>query len=279
MSKISWTEKTINPVFGCTKIAAGCKNCYALRMANRLAGIADAKISKGKSRKVAIKELATNPYIRVTTRGKEWLGEVICDESVLDKLTPRQKPKMIFMCSMADLFHEKVPFEFIDKVMAKIWETPQHTYQVLTKRPERMAEYFKYYCMKEATGVPLPSLWLGTSISTPGDLHKIHYLKHCPASKRFLSIEPLLANMGLEPHICDKLIHQVIIGAESKGAYPGRECKIEWVRSIVTQCKDAGVPVHVKQLHIDGKLIKKVTDFPSDLQIQQYPELREQCGS
>ena len=120
-SKIEWTNATWNPVVGCTKVSEGCKNCYAEKMAGRIATM---------SNKAAMK------YAKVVTHKGKWSGEIYCDESVLDKPLHWRKPRMIFVCSMGDLFHKDVPFEFIDKVMAIISLCPQHTFQILTKRPE-----------------------------------------------------------------------------------------------------------------------------------------------
>ncbi len=152
-SKISWTDMTWNPVVGCSKVSPGCDNCYAERMAWRLNGMAVKHhmdlVSCGKTGESSI-----DRYVCVTECG-HWNGTTATDESALEKPLHWKKPRKIFVCSMGDLFHESVPFEFIDKVMAIIALCPQHTFQILTKRAERMKEYFTriisddYYSLSE----------------------------------------------------------------------------------------------------------------------------------
>ena len=332
MSKISWTEKTWNPVVGCTEISDGCLNCYAEKMAKRLAAMWLKNPAKHHSLKKY--RLVTND--NVNPNNNKWNGLVICDESALQIPLKRKKPTMYFVPSMGDLFHKDVPFVFIDKVFAVMALCPQHTFQVLTKRPERMEEYMRRSVGRvagsETSGYiqiainsvrlgnydgwqwPMTNVWLGTSASNQKDLDKnVPYLLQTPAAVRFLSLEPLLEYVQINKiHPLDgqhwtrsvdghyKGIDWVIVGAESKGAYPGRECKIEWVRNVVQQCKAAGVPVHVKQLHVwkvtePNKryyrlyetekeaqtqfggckpklvLVKDINLFPKDLQIRKMP--------
>jgi len=141
-----------------------------------------------------------------------------------------------FVNSMSDLFHKEVPFNFIDKVFAVMAHCPQHTFQILTKRPERMAEYFS------KNGPPLPNVWLGTSVESADVLHRIDELRECPASVRFLSLEPLIGDLGT---INLDGIHWVIVGGESgPGARPMHP---NWARSLRDQCVAAGVPFFFKQ--------------------------------
>ena len=137
-TKIAWTDESWNVVVGCTKVSAGCLNCYAERMAHRVRGMMYIQ-SSDKSMETWAK------YDEVLTMSGKWNGHAYCDESALEKPLHWKKPRMIFVCSMGDLFHPSVPFEFIDKVMAVIALCPQHTFQVLTKRPERMLEYFSHW--------------------------------------------------------------------------------------------------------------------------------------
>ncbi len=185
MTKIPWTEKTLNVTAGCTKVSLGCQACYAEKMSHRLAHIYPKGI-----------------YGEVIREGPEgqhgkWNDDIICDGSALDKITPRQKPKMIFVNSMSDLFHKDVPFAFIEKVMAVIEECSQHTFQVLTKRPEIMLEYFNGLG-KQFELSCCPNLWLGTSVENQkyADI-RIPQLLQIPAAVRFLSIEPLLSPVDL----------------------------------------------------------------------------------
>lgn len=242
-TKIPWTDKTWNPVVGCTKCSPGCLNCYAERMANRLCWM-------GKSGYEIATDLETG----------KWTGHITCMKSRLDKPLHWKKPCKIFVCSMSDLFHPKVPFEFIDKIFDVIQRTPDHTYQILTKRPKRMADF-----IYQAYGVnhKLDNAWLGVSISTQPELDQnLNYLMDIPAAMRFVSLEPLLEDIRFRPWHED--LNWVIVGCESG---PNRRpCKIEWVQSIVEQCKAANVPVFVKQINVNGKLIKMPKDFP-----QEYP--------
>jgi len=205
------------------------------------------------------------------------------------------KPSMIVVNSKSDLFHENVSFDFIDKVFAVAALTPQHTYQVLTKRPDRMAEYLESRqigtpdAAMNFKGAVLSNVWLGTSVESQSQVCERHaVLRRCAAAVRFYSVEPLLSliNLDLEG------IGWVIVGGESgRRARPNR---IEWVRSIVKQCKDANVPCFVKQLglnvweDIDGwgsqyaentfwftkhRNGGDMTEWPEDLRVRQMPEM------
>jgi len=295
MSKIPWTEKTWNPVVGCTKCSPGCTNCYAERRAYRLACMALADIRKG--RNPGLKKY----YLEVVhmdgpNKGK-WNGRVVCIPEALEIPLHWRKPRKIFVCSMSDLFHPKVSFGFILDVVLIAQRTPRHTYQFLTKRISRALE-FAEILSKEPTAKWPSNIHLGVSISTPDELYKAEILKQIPAAVKYLSLEPLLADMG---RLNLKGFDQVIIGAESKGSWPGRHCDNKWVKNIVDQCVAAGVAVFVKQLHspteyhrtmvYDGlgpgdyhyengevrkcKLLKYPKDikkFPPGLRRQEYPK-------
>jgi len=225
--------------------------------------------------------MGQDKYMNVIDLDGNWNGQIYCDESALDKPLHWSNPRKIFVCSMSDLFHPKVPFEFIDKVFDTMYRAaPLHIYQILTKRPERMKEWVKTVAKtynafwagrKEFMGMG-KNIWLGVSISTPDELDKIETLRRIPAAVRYISFEPLLADMG---EVNLEGIDWVIIGAESKGSHPGRRCELEWVRNIVDQCDATGVPVHeyfVKQLHINGKLSKDPKQWPKWAQKQEYPK-------
>jgi len=210
--------------------------------------------------------------------------EVTLHPECLDEPLHWRKPCRIFVCSMSDLFHPEVPFEFIDKVYYRIYRGLRHTFQVLTKRPGRMLEYLEdetavqlrllklfpnWTPESRLTGrFPLPNLWLGVSVENQKAAdERIPKLLQIPAAVRWVSLEPLLGKIVLS--MVDEL-DWVVIGAESG---PNRRpCKLEWVRSIVAQCKAAGVPVFVKQLDIDGKVVKKIEQFPPDLKVREYPK-------
>ena len=210
MSKIEWTEQTWNPVTGCTKISPGCKHCYAEVMAKRLQAMGTPGYKNGFKLSL-LPERLFQPY-------------------------KRKKPTMYFVNSMSDLFQEEVPFEFVEKVMRVIEETPLHTYQILTKRSARMREFYE-------TRVVPDNVWLGVSVEDQKyGKPRIPDLQAIKSKTRFLSIEPLLENLG---KIRLNGIHWVIVGGESGcGARPMEE---EWVLRLLDQCEGAGVDFFFKQ--------------------------------
>lgn len=249
-SAIEWTEQTWNPIVGCKKVSPGCKNCYAERMAVRQAGIEKASLKTPHHRQAR--------YGPVIYKGK-WNGGVcFAGDKTLRIPLRRKTATTFFVCSMGDLFHESVPFERIDKVFAVMALCPQHTFQVLTKRPERMAEYCChqrpqiYFAARKMMinesqkqlfdGFPLPNVWLGTTLEHPDYKNRLDDLRKCPASIRFISCEPLLADPG-ELNLAG--IGWVICGGESgPGARPMHP---DWARSVRDQCKAAGAPFFFKQ--------------------------------
>lgn len=208
-TKIEWTDKTWNPITGCTKFSAGCQNCYAEVMAHRLQAMGQEKYKNG---------------FTLT------LHEDSLQEPLLWK-----KPHTIFVCSMSDLFHKDVPFEFIDKVMNIIKQTPHHRYQILTKRAERMKEYF-------SNRENPKNVWLGVTVENKMSKSRIDVLRTLNAPIRFLSCEPLLEDLGV---IDLGNIDWVIVGGESgRCARPMLE---EWVLSIKKQCEKQETAFFFKQ--------------------------------
>ena len=258
-TKIEWTDESWNPVVGCTKVSAGCQNCYAEKFAVRLAAMGRHKY-------------------RYAADKNGWTGSIECCDLCLEQPLHWRKPRMIFICSMGDLFHEAVPFEFIDRVWGICAVCPQHTFQWLTKRPEIAKDYFESRRKQLSELAILPNLWLGTSISTQEDADKnIPILLQILAAVRFVSVEPMLGEIDFLEwfHANDFTtgesgIDWVIIGCES--GPKRRECKLEWVRDLVEQCKAAKVPVFVKQLSINGKVEHDIKKFPKDLQVREYPK-------
>ncbi len=266
-TKIPWTDETWNPAVGCTKVSEGCTNCYAEKMAVRLYCMGVGKEGN------AIKK-----YGSVLCDSK-WNGKVFCDESALDKPLHWKKPRRIFVCSMSDLFHPSVPFEFIDKVFDTMLSCRQHTFQLLTKRPERALEYYDGVISDSSImGEPAmidhidaKHIHLGVTAENQKCAdERIPILLQIPAAVRFVSCEPLLGWVNL--HIAEGagILGWVIVGCES--GPKRRECKLEWVRSIVEQCKAIGVPVFVKQISINGKVSHKMEEWPEDLRVQEYPK-------
>jgi protein gp37 len=207
-SKIEWTEATWNPVRGCTKVSPGCKHCYAERFAERWRG------------------LPGHPY--------EFGFDLRPAPELLDQPLRWRRPRLVFVNSMSDLFHERVPLVFIQKVFEVMLAAPQHTFQLLTKRAGRLAAL--------APKLPwAPNVWLGVSVESQEYVSRVDLLRLVPARVRFLSVEPMLGpvNVGLNG------IHWVIAGGESgPGARPLHR---EWVRSLRDQCVRARVPFFFKQ--------------------------------
>jgi protein gp37 len=208
-SHIEWTEATWNPVTGCTKISAGCKHCYAERMALRLRAMGKPQYANG--------------------------FELTLQPGALEVPLSWKRPRVIFVNSMSDLFHEDVGLDFTKKVFDVMLRCEQHTFQVLTKRPE-VAEAL-------APSLPWPSnVWLGASVEDERVLHRVATLRKVPAKVRFLSVEPLIGPIRRLPL---RGIHWVIVGGESGPR--ARPMDSEWVRSLRDQCVDAGVPFFFKQ--------------------------------
>lgn len=229
-TKIEWTDKTWNPVTGCTKKSEGCANCYAEVMARRLKGMGQLKYRNAF-------QLTLHP------------------EDIDEPLKWRGSHN-IFVCSMGDLFHENVPFDFIDRVMKTIHDTPQNRYQILTKRAERMQEYFT------TREVPI-NAWLGVTVEVQRSKFRIDCLRNLNASVRFLSCEPLLEDLG---ELNLQGIDWVIVGGES--GVKARPMREEWVLNVKQQSNDNKSAFFFKQWgtwgqdgikrnkHVNGKLLQ-----------------------
>ncbi|WP_428741398.1 DUF5131 family protein [Tenacibaculum sp.] len=239
-TNIEWTEATWNPSTGCTKVSAGCKNCYAETMSIRL------------------KAMGTPGY----DNGFEFS---LMPER-LDQPLKIKKPTRFFVNSMSDLFHEKMPFEYLDKVFEVMEQTPRHEYQILTKREDILADYFKN---KRAPR----NVWLGVSVENKKTKHRIDVLRNIDASIRFLSLEPLLEDLG-ELNLRD--IHWAIVGGESGNK--ARPMKKSWAINIKNQCLQQNVAFFFKQWGTWGadniKRSKKANGRLLDgEEWNEYPEL------
>jgi protein gp37 len=208
-SKIEWTEATWNPSIGCNKVSAGCKFCYAEVMAQRLQAM--------------------------KTPGYENGFEFTILPERLEVPKKVKKPTKFFVNSMSDLFHEEMPFSFLDRVFDTIRETPQHTYQILTKREENLVKYFSERTVPE-------NVWLGVTVEIAIKKSRVDALRSIDAKIRFLSIEPLLEYIG-ELDLTG--IHWVIVGGES--GHRARPMKPEWAVDIQRQCDEQGVSFFFKQ--------------------------------
>jgi len=210
MSKIEWTERTWNPTTGCTKISAGCKNCYAETMAIRLKAIG--------------------------IKGYENGFKFSIVPARLEEPLKRKKPTIYFVNSMSDLFHQDMPLYYLEKIFDIIKKTPYHTYQILTKRADKMYEYFKD---KDIPG----NVWLGVTVENKKEgIPRIKYLQRLRAKVLFLSIEPLLEDLGT---LNLKNIDWVIVGGES--GHKARPMEKEWVLNIKKQCDDENIAFFFKQ--------------------------------
>jgi protein gp37 len=208
-SKIEWTEATWNPSIGCDKISAGCKNCYAEVMAKRLQAMKSPDYEDAFKFKMIADRLETPLKIK--------------------------KPTKFFVNSMSDLFHEEMTFEFLDKVFDTIRRTPHHTYQILTKRENILETYFQNRKVPD-------NVWLGVTVEIKSKKNRIDVLRNIDAKIRFLSIEPLLENVG---KLDLSNIHWVIVGGES--GFKARPMKAEWAIDIQKQCDEQGVSFFFKQ--------------------------------
>jgi protein gp37 len=210
---IEWTDVTWNPVTGCTKISAGCDNCYAERFSERFRGVAGHPFERG---------------FDLTLRPER-----------LEQPLHWQQPRMVFVNSMSDLFHKEVPFEFVDRVFDTMERADWHTFQVLTKRSSRLRTYIN---RRYPTGAAPAHIWLGTSVEDGSKKSRIRHLQETRAVVRFLSIEPLIGPIG---QVDLDGVRWVIVGGESGPA--ARPMLIEWARQVRDQCRAAKVAFFFKQ--------------------------------
>lgn len=208
-TKIEWTEVTWNPVTGCTKISPGCKHCYAERMAIRLKAMSNPRYARG--------------------------FEVVFHEDLLKAPRQWRSPRRVFVNSMSDVFHEAVPESFIRRLFQTMADCQRHTFQLLTKRSERLKAL--------APALPWPrNVWMGVSVESGDYFHRIEDLISIPAAVRFLSCEPLLGPLDALP--LDG-IDWVIVGGES--GPKARPMRQEWVAGILRRCRETGTPFFFKQ--------------------------------
>lgn len=273
-TRIEWADSVWNPVTGCTPISEACENCYAKRMSKRLAG----RCGYPKD----------EPF-RVTLHPDR-----------LEQPLRWKKPRRVFVPSMGDLFHDDVPFMAIAKIFGVMHSCKQHVFMVLTKRPERMKEFFEWFVGPEWRGAwahEYPHVWLGVTAENQQRAdERIPILLQIPAAVRFVSVEPMLgvvdlvaaldAAIGIEGKVeipavdgIDNWLHWVICGGETgPGARPTHP---DWVRSLVLQCKNAGVPIFVKQMgsvwakaHSSDRASNRPEEWPEDLRIRELPPSR-----
>lgn len=277
-SKIAWTEATWNPTIGCSKVSPGCLHCYAEIMAGRLARLGTSEYH------TVIEEHIGGNY--------RWNGKVALLSNALGLPGQWRKPRMIFVDSMSDLFHSNVPVEYVHQVFDVMMKANWHTYQVLTKRADRMA-----FILGNAdwwSGVQAEArkhIWLGVSVEDQKTANeRIPELLKVSAAVRFVSVEPMLEKIGLElipdalydggmPFYYQGLakeysvrgIQWVICGGESQ--FGCRPFELDWARDLRDQCKTAGVNYFSKQIGGFPYKRDQLRDFPEDLQIRQFPQV------
>lgn len=263
-SKIEWTDRVWNPVSGCSKMSQGCKNCYAETFANRF-------------------------------WGERKFTDVICHEDRLQLPLHWKKPSKIFVNSMSDLFHESVPDQFIKDVFSVMGSCPEHTFIILTKRPQRMLKLVQmiyHYCdyietsymnYSHTNKIPIPQIWLGVSVEDQETAdERIPPLLQTPAAVRLVSAEPLLRRIDFSNYLpnwldfsystprVEETLDWVIVGGES-GAR-ARPMEVEWAINLKNQCKRANVPFFFKQgSKANWENFKDFDSFPEELKIREFP--------
>ncbi len=323
MTSIEWTDRTWNPVRGCSRVSEGCRHCYAERMAARFE-TATFKPSK-------LRPFGAGPFAGFTKGGK-WTGRVELVPEKLDEPLHWRKPARIFVNSMSDLFHEALSDEAIAAVFGVMAAAPQHTFQILTKRPKRMHEWFVGWLagmvgrsrnvypddtpawvalhlvtnrarhfgapgtvQASGDGWPLPNVWLGVSVEDQATAAaRIPLLLQTPAAKRFISYEPALGPLEMLPswlagydysgglkHSAPRLDWVIVGGESGPGARP---FDVSSARSVVRQCREAGVACFVKQLGAVWARSRRVKSvlasdakggspewWPEDLRVREWP--------
>lgn len=253
-SKITWTEATWNPITGCSPVSPGCDNCYAAGMTHRF--------RKG--------------YTRKTQDGRiKFNGKIKLHHERLGKPLHWKKPRLVFVCSMADLFHHDVPDEFLLSILRVMVQANQHTYQLLTKRPERAVSTINAIW---GAVTPPDHIWLGVTAEDQKRYEKRGaILADCVLKHKWLSIEPMLGEINL-PALGFGWLSGVVVGCESLGSRTGRAMDLEWVREIRDNCGLYGVPLHVKQIGINGRVSKDMSEWPEDLRIREWPKEGDDGG-
>lgn len=293
---IQWTDATWNPVTGCDKVSPGCAHCYAEEVALRFWPTQYERI----------------PMLNGESRPREF-EDVQCHEDRLDQPLRWMRRRMVFVNSMSDLFHEAVPAAFIGEVFGVMAMAQKHTFQILTKRPGRMKALLNdpefQHAIENSAAVrrfdkswdwPLPNVWLGVSAENQRFADaRVPLLLATPAAVRFVSYEPALGPVALINYLFpsrkggidgDDKLNWIIVGGESgKDARPFHQ---DWARSIVAQCRSAGVPVFVKQmgahcvtddephrLFYNDRKGADITEWPADLRVREFPDVARLDGS
>jgi protein gp37 len=273
-SKIEWTDDTWNPIIGCSIVSPGCTLCYAMRDAYR----------KGFNPKVP----QYHGLAKLVNGNPVWTGKIhMNSERAIRFPLDHKKPRMMFVNSMGDLFHEDIPDAWIDRVFAIMAMAPQHTYQVLTKRARRMRQYMSTVTLDRIAAAatdgtwpllppawPLPHVWLGVSTERQQEAdERIPELLATPDAVRFISAEPLIGPITLKPYLVgEPRLDWVIVGGESGPEEKLRPMDEAWARSIRDECVAAGVPFFMKQM-------TRKKPIPDDLLVRQWPTDSDTCST
>jgi len=252
-SEIEWTDELCHVVVGCSPVSLGCVNCWAARLASG--------------------RLRNRPRYKGLAYFGGWTGEVRCDRSELNKLLHWRKPRRIFVAPMGDLFHKTVPFGIIRELCAVMVHPVcrQHTFQILTKRPER-AKLFVEYVRKRGDILLLTNVWWGVSCENQQTAaQRIPILLNSLPGPHWLSYEPALGPLDLReiPNTSSRKLAWVVIGCESGPRR--RPMHLDWARRVIQQCDAGDVPVFVKQLPVDGRVSRDPEQWPADLRRREWP--------
>ena len=253
-SQIEWTEATWNPLRGCSRISRGCGlpgakfGCYAETIAARFSRPG----------------LPFHGFARMTKAGPRWTGKIALIPEKLDEPIRWREPRRIFVNSMSDLFHERVKLEMVQAVFDVIWKAERHTYQILTKRAQRMMELMRQVRFPSGAlwmGHPEPNVWLGVSVEDQAAAElRVPYLLDTPTAVRFLSVEPLYERVRLSKWLAKGPegpgrapgINWVIVGCQS--GHSAAPMDLDWARDIRDQCQEAGVAFFLKQAVVNGRV-------------------------
>lgn len=256
-TKIEWADRTWNAITGCSPISEGCANCYAKRMATRLAGRCG--YPKDDPFRVAFhRDRVKEPL--------KW-----------------KRPQRVFVCSMSDLFHDSVSHWWLDDIFDTMIHANQHTYMLLTKRPQNVMPFLSA-ATPDQRKFMRERAWLGVTAENQRRAdERISVLMKIPAAVRFVSLEPLLEGVSPSPLVpcprctpthyefATKWLDWVIVGPETG---PNRRpCKLEWIESIIEECREVSIPCFVKAIPLNGRISKNMDEWPEHLRVRQFPNV------